>query len=88
MGRALQAVVIRGTSVLARPQGTPGGPIPTLDEIKQFATVIESFDYGDLRVITSSTGTPPPGWRWVSLTELQTEAGDDGDKIGEAMLCG
>ncbi len=77
-------LVIRDGKVLARPTGME--PVPTVGEIDEFISIIDSTDHGGIRVVRSSTGKPPEGWRWMNVFDLQVEA--DGDEtIGEAILC-
>jgi|7_EtaG_2_1085326.scaffolds.fasta_scaffold00022_43 hypothetical protein len=81
------AIVIRGTKVLAKPSTTD--PIPTVEEVESFTSVIESFDYNTVRVIQHSTGTPPDDWRWIPIMELQGAVDTDvSDALGEALVCG
>ena len=83
------ALVVRGAKVLARPADHPQGPVPSVDEVTEFASIIESFDYETVRVVKSSTGSPPEGWRWVLITDLQSEASSIvSDAVGEALVCG
>ena len=85
----MHILIIRGSNVLARPAGHQDGPVPTVEEVESHVVVIESFDYEGMRVATSSTGTMPDdsGWRWVAIKALQ-DSSEQGDLIGEAMLCG
>jgi hypothetical protein len=82
------ALVIRGNRALARPEDSDGGPVPSTDEIREFLTVIDSFEHNGVSVISSSTGEAPDGWRWLPIAALQAEAGDTADSLGEAVLCG
>lgn len=83
------ALVIRGAKVLARPVDHPQGPVPTVDEVTEFASIINYFDYDTIRVITSSTGSPPEGWRWEKLSDIQVEADQEvSDALGDALVCG
>ena len=49
---ATLALVIRGGNVLARPEGHNGGPIPTLEEGREHVTVVNSFEYDGMTVVT------------------------------------
>lgn len=83
------ALVVRGAKVLARPADHPQGPVPTVDEVTEFASIIDYFDYDRVRVVRSSTGAPPDDWRWVPITDLQTEANQEvADALGDALVCG
>lgn len=77
-------LVMRGSNVLARADGTT----PNLDEVSEFMTLIEHYDHNGVRVVTSSTGSPPEDWKWSSVTELQAGDPRNADAIGEAVLCG
>lgn len=79
------ALVVRGAEALARPAGS-GDPVPSIDEVSSFITIIESTEYGDMVVVTSSTGSPPANWRWVSVSDLQRQS-EHADLVGEALLC-
>ena len=83
------ALVVRGAKVLARPVDHPQGPVPSVDEVTEFAMIIDFFDYAKVRVVKSSTGTPPDDWRWIPVTDLQTEADEEiADALGDALVCG
>ena len=83
------ALIVRGTNALARPEDHPDGPVPTVDEVAEFVTVIDFYDHAGVRVVSSSTGSAPDGWRWLPIATLQSEADVEcSDLIGEAVLCG
>ena len=86
----MRALVVRGPKALTRPTDHPKGPVPLVSEVDEFMVTVASYDYnGSVKVVTSSTGSPPEGWRWVSLVELQDELSfEDAELIGEAVLCG
>lgn len=85
----MHALIIRGAKVLARPSDHPQGPVPTVDEVTEFASIVDYVDYSTVRVVRSSTGSPPDGWRWINIIDLQTEAEQEvADAIGDALVCG
>jgi hypothetical protein len=85
----VHAIVMRGTRILARPNGHPLGPVPAVNEVLKHFTAVSFYDHNGIRIITSSCGNTPEGWRWVGLIELQREVNDEmSESIGEAIFCG
>lgn len=81
----MHVVVIRGTKALAKPQ-EDGEPVPEIQEIEDFITMIDYQDFHGVRIVNASSGAAPDGWRWVSLIQLQNESAF-AEMIGEALLC-
>jgi hypothetical protein len=79
------AIVLRGAKALAKPHGVDE-PVPEVKEIEDFITMIDYQDFQGIRVVNSSSGAAPDGWRWVPLVQLQNESALS-EMIGEALLC-
>lgn len=79
-------LVLRNGKVLARPEGGDD-PVPQLEEVKEFLTIIESQEHQGITVVNASTGKPPEGWRWIDVIALQTETAEYEGVLGEAILC-
>jgi hypothetical protein len=82
-GQTMHVLVVRGPNALTRPDRS----IPVLEELQGSIVEINSYEWGDLRVITAFTGSPPDGWVWAPIVDIQWES-PFGDSMGEALLCG
>lgn len=81
-------LVLRKGKVLARPQ-SDDRPVPRLEDIADFITIIESQEHEGITVVNSSIGQAPEGWRWIDVIDLQSEVNNDeyDGVLGEAILC-
>lgn len=85
----MNALVVRGSRALARPEGSEGGIVPSMSEVSQFLVIMESYDHGKMTVVTNFTGSAPVGWRWIGLAKLQGQLSEElAGAIGQAMLVG